>query len=101
MVYHLLLVCREGNFGVQLKVAPWWPTSQSFHAVALLRVPCYGVPMHYLHESCNSSCADTLGGTTLLLSSGTLKLVILLSVLIILISDLVIFVLLFVFFSVG
>ena len=28
---------REGNFVVQLKVAPWWPT---FHAVALLHVPC-------------------------------------------------------------
>lgn len=42
--YHQLHVCRKGNFGVQqLKVAPRRPTLKSFHAVALLCVPRYGV----------------------------------------------------------
>lgn len=43
MVYHQLLVHREGNFVEQLTAPPWWPTLQSSHAVALLHVPCYGV----------------------------------------------------------
>ena len=41
MVYHQLLVCCEGNFGVQLKVTTWWPTLQNGHAVALLCAPDY------------------------------------------------------------
>ena len=39
MGYHQLLVGREGHFVVPLKVAPWWPTLQNFHAVVLLCVP--------------------------------------------------------------
>ena len=31
----------EGNFGVQRKVAPLWPTCQGYYAVALLCAPRY------------------------------------------------------------
>ena len=51
MGYHQLLVRREGNFIVPLKEAPWWPTWQGFHAVALLCAPRYRVPSQYLCES--------------------------------------------------
>ena len=50
MGYHQLLVCHEGNFVVPLKVAPWWPTGQGSHAVALLCAPCYRVPSQYLYR---------------------------------------------------
>ena len=44
MVPHQLLICREVNFVVQLKVAPWWSTYyRVFHAVAWLRAPRYRV----------------------------------------------------------
>ena len=49
MGYHQLLVCLEGNCVVPLKVAPWWPTSQGFHAVAFLCAPRYRVPPQYLY----------------------------------------------------
>ena len=67
MVYHQQLVCREGNFGVQLKVEPWWPALKGFHVVALLCAPCYRVPAQYLCESWSavpplpSSLVVTLG----------------------------------------
>ena len=54
MVYHQLLVCREGNFEVQVKVAPWWPTLHGFHLW-----PCYvhpvAVPLRELHCSTATS----------------------------------------------
>ena len=86
---HQLLVHSIGNFGVQLKETSWWPTLQDFHAVALLCAPHYKVSEQYLCESWSkvpplpSSCVATLGGTItqLLCSSGTLKIVILLCIL--------------------
>ena len=36
-----LLVCYESDFGVQLKVAHWWPTLQSFHVLAFVCVPLH------------------------------------------------------------
>ena len=51
MVYQQLLVCREGNFAVQLKVAPWWLTLHGYHAVALCTPLQNRVPLQYLCES--------------------------------------------------
>ena len=41
-----------------VKVAPWWPTLQGFHAVALLCAPCYRVPAQYLCESWSTTTAE-------------------------------------------
>ena len=47
------MVCLEGNFGVQLKVAlvTGGPLNQGIHDVALLCAPCYRVPLQYLYRA--------------------------------------------------
>ena len=60
---------------VQQKVAPWWPTVQCFHAVAMLCESRYRVPVQYLCESwiavppLPNSCMTTPSGAMQLVCS--------------------------------
>ena len=66
---HGVLVCHEGNFVVPLKVAPWWPTWQGSHAVALLCAPYYRVPSQYLCKSRRGVLPSSRAATSMVLRS--------------------------------
>ena len=80
VLYHQLLVCREGNFGMQLKQHLRDQLDRMFMLSPLLCAPRYRIPAQYLFQSwiaippLPSSCVVTPGRTTQLhCSGGTLK----------------------------